>query len=59
MTGRRLRLDDMERAYILRLIRENNKMHQELTSKPIVKLIKKLEDTVTDVQLQAQGEKKG
>lgn len=44
MTGKRLRLNVHERAYILRLIAEDNKMHHELISRVVVRLVKKLED---------------
>lgn len=44
MTGRRLRLNDNERAYLLRLIAEDNRFHEEMVSKSIIKLIAKLND---------------
>lgn len=44
MTGKRMRLDDDERIYIIDLINENTKIQGSLISLSIRKLLKKLGD---------------
>lgn len=48
--SRRLRLNDLERDYLLRLIHEDIKLQTDLLGRPIEKLIEKLLDRGTDEQ---------
>lgn len=43
MKGMRLRLNDVEREYLLRLVAADNKMHEQMISKAVITLIKKLQ----------------
>lgn len=42
MVGQRRRLTENERAYLLRLVRQDTVQQQEMIGKPILKLIGKL-----------------
>ena len=44
MTGKRIRLDDDERVYLIDLVNENNRLHGSLMSLSIRRLLAKLGD---------------